>query len=489
VNTRAVTRLVSSFGHSHLRSFIPVLLLTCGVAITSPQATMQDGPVVKRELKVLHLAGSGYERGVQHGRQLSSEIAALVGLWKDDLRKEAKTDPDSLIRSFLGETNFMPSIKKWTPDLLDEVRGIADGAGQPFETIFAFQLVDELWVFMDKGAVDRCTSMGVARHGAHPAYVAQNMDLESFRDGFQLILHIAGTESIPEQFVFTSAGLIGVNGVNNRSIAITCNTLMQLSASSDGLPVAFIVRGLLVQTTGEDAVKFVNTVKHASGQNYIVGAGDRVYDFEASAGQVVEFRPVADGSIVYHTNHPLVNEDLKPWHLQRIQSQTAEQGSAGNSETRLASIQKRLQRPASTIDDEVIKEALRSKDSERHPICRTLKEGTGTFTFGATIMTLSGTPSLQVTMGPPDVNPFVRLEFSAWLRQKDRARGKLHDAHGGTRGLMRAELAEAGSLPLCRSPRGRNYSPDVNRKEDSMSGTVNRHLVKIGISDTLISVQ
>jgi hypothetical protein len=92
-------------------------------------------------------------------------------------------------------------------------------------------------------------------------------------------------------------------------------------------------------------------------------------------------------------------------------------------------------------------------------------------------------------MEPPDVNPFVRLEFSAWLRQKDRARGKLHDAHGGTRGLMRAELAEAGSLPLCRSPRGRNYSPDVNRKKDSMSGTVNRHLVKIGISDTLISVQ
>jgi len=27
-------------------------------------------------------------------------------------------------------------------------------------------------------------------------------------------------------------------------------------------------------------------------------------------------------------------------------------------------------------------------------------------------MTLSGTPSLQVTMGPPDANAFVRFEFS-----------------------------------------------------------------------------
>jgi hypothetical protein len=399
------------------------------VAIASNQAAAQDDPVVKRELKVLNLAGSPYERGVQHGRQLSSEIAALVSLWKDDLRKEAKTDPDSLIRSFLGETNFTPSIKKWTPDLLDEVRGIADGAGQAFETVFAFQLVDELWVFMDKRAADHCTSMGVARCGAHPAYVAQNMDLEPFRDGFQLVLHIAGAESVPEQFVFTSAGLIGLNGVNNRSIAITCNTLMELSASPDGLPVAFIVRGVLGQTTGENAAKFLKAVKHASGQNYIVGAGDRVYDFEASAGQVVEFRPVADGSVVYHTNHPLANEDLKPWHLNRIQAQIVEQISAGNSATRLASIQNRLQRPASTIDDEVIKEALRSKDSERHPICRTLKEGTGSFTFGATIMTLSGTPSLQVTMGPPDANQFVRLEFSNGMKQEDRARGKLHNAH------------------------------------------------------------
>jgi len=36
---------------------------------------------------------------------------------------------------------------------------------------------------------------------------------------------------------------------------------------------------------------------------------------------------------------------------------------------------------------------------------------------------------------------------------------------------------------------GREYSPDVNRKEDSMSGSENRHFVKIGKSDTIISVQ
>ena len=405
-------RSVFRFGRARAAVPLPALFLAGVAAIAACQAPANAGPAAARALKVVHLSGSAYERGLQHGTQLRPEIAAIVGLWKEDLRKTAGTDPDALIRRFLAETDFTPAIKRWTPDLLDEVKGIADGAKQPFETMFAFQLVDELWVFIDKGAADHCTSLGVASHGARPAYVAQNMDLETFRDGFQSVLHIAGTASSPEQFVFTSAGLIGVNGVNSRSVAIACNTLMPLTASADGLPVAFVVRGVLAQSAGEDAVTFVKRVKHASGQNYVVGTGDRVHDFEASAGAVVEFRPASDGSVVYHTNHPLANDDLKPWHRALEQARPPGQSGAGNSETRLASIRQRLQRPAAAIDEDAIKAALRSKDSERHPVCRPIKAGASVFTFGATIMTLSGTPSLQVSMGPPDVNPFVTFRFS-----------------------------------------------------------------------------
>jgi isopenicillin-N N-acyltransferase-like protein len=358
-----------------------------------------------RELKVVELSGSPYERGRQHGKQLRLQIAKALELWKEDLRNESKMDPDSVIKRFLAETDFTPAIKKWTPDLLDEVKGIAEGSGQSFETIFASQLGDEMYVFLDKRAATHCSAMGVAKSGGHPAYVAQNMDIEAFWDGFQVVLHIAGNESIPEQFVFTTPGLIGLNGINNRSIAIVCNALMQLRASSDGLPQAFIIRGVLAQTNGNEALKFLRNIKHASGQNYIIGIRDHVYDFEASASKVVEFRTVPDGSVVYHTNHRLVNDDLKPF-------LSAAAGNIVNSETRFASVQRHLAKPASAIDEEVIKETLRSKDSESYPVCRTLKPGAHFFTFGATIMTLSEAPSLEATMGPPDVNPFVGFEFS-----------------------------------------------------------------------------
>ncbi len=381
-------------------------MAACSVGAALAQQVSQP----PRQLKVLELSGSAHERGLQHGRQLRAEIAKLLQLWKDDLRTE-KTDPDTLIRRFLAETDFVPAIRRWTPDLLDEVRGIAEGSGQPFDTMLAFQLVDELWVYLDRPAANHCSSMGVARSGGHPAYVAQNMDLEPFRDGFQVVLHITGTPSVPEQLVFSSAGLIGVNGVNGRSIAIACNTLIELNASSDGLPVAFIVRGVLARASGEEAHAFLRDVKHASGQNYVLGAGDRIWDLEASAGKVVEFRPVADGSVVYHTNHPLANDDLKPWHRVLAQLQSTGTKGMGNSETRLASVRARLGRPAAEIDAGVIKETLRSKDSAAFPVCRSIRANAEAFTFGATVMSLSDAPSLEVTMGPPDTNPFVRLEF------------------------------------------------------------------------------
>ena len=317
----------------------------------------------------------------------------------------------TLISEFLHVTDFIPAIKKWTPDLLDEVKGIADGSGQTFETIFAYQLPDEIWVYFDKLDAHHCSGLGVAKTATHPAYVAQNLDLESWRHGSQTVLHVLQSETLPEQFIFTTAGLIAANGVNNSSIGVCVNTFMQLNASPDGLPVAFVVRGLLASTSEKSALEFIKNVKHASGQNYILGINDKVFDFEASATGVVQFTPVVGGSLVYHTNHPLANENLKPWWAQRTRQMTSEERRYSNSHVRFASLQTRLAKRDIDIVEQKIKETLRSRDSDWNPVCRSLKSGGAIFTFGSTIMTLSGHPSLQVTYGPPDLSEYVVYSF------------------------------------------------------------------------------
>jgi predicted choloylglycine hydrolase len=345
---------------------IPLLTFLLGAASAQ---NSQESDQAKKPLYV-ELSGSGYERGLQHGKALKPQIADVLGRFKADLKISRDRDPDSLISEFLHVTDFIPAIKKWTPDLLDEVKGIADGSGQTFETIFAYQLPDEIWVYFDKLDAHHCSGLGVAKTATHPAYVAQNLDLESWRHGSQTVLHVLQSETLPEQFIFTTAGLIAANGVNNSSIGVCVNTFMQLNASPDGLPVAFVVRGLLASTSEKSALEFIKNVKHASGQNYILGINDKVFDFEASATGVVQFTPVVGGSLVYHTNHPLANENLKPWWAQRTRQMTSEERRYSNSHVRFASLQTRLAKRDIDIVEQKIKETLRSRDSDWNPVCR-----------------------------------------------------------------------------------------------------------------------
>jgi len=113
-----------------------------------------------------------------------------------------------------------------------------------WETILAFQLLDEMWSNEDVFFAEHCSSLD-SRSSFEPAYVAQNVDVESFRDGFQVLLHIKYADSDLESFVLSTAGLIGFNGMNNRSVGICGNALVPLRGCRDGLPVACIVREVL----------------------------------------------------------------------------------------------------------------------------------------------------------------------------------------------------------------------------------------------------
>ena len=186
------------------------------------------------------------------------------------------------------------------------------------------------------------------------------------------------------------------------------NTLMQLKASVTGLPVAFIVRHILNSTDKNDLLNFIQTVPHASGQNYIIGIKDEVFDFEVSANKVVRFDPKNANGTIYHTNHPLVNNDVKDWYKKYVPS-LAVKPAENNSSIRLTAVRNRLAGNP-VIDDSLIKEALRSKDDSNNPVCRAPKNGG--FTFGSVIMTLSGQPFLQVTSGPPDESEYKRFDFS-----------------------------------------------------------------------------
>ncbi|MGB4844692.1 MAG: C45 family peptidase [Ferruginibacter sp.] len=359
-------------------------------------------------IREINLTGTGYELGLQHGKLLKKEIGELVTLMKANTSKALGKDADLAIKEFSEYAKFTDAIKKYTPELYEEVKGIADGSAQTLEDIMVFNLLDEFWVYQNNLANHHCSGMGVPATKGHPAYIAQNMDIESYTDGYQVLIRLSRTNTRPEQFILTHPGIIALNGMNEKGIGACMNTLMQLKASVSGLPVAFIVRRILNSTDKNELLNFIQTVPHASGQNYIIGIKDEVFDFEASANKVVRFNPDNANGTIYHTNHPLVNNDVKEWY-KKYDPTLAVKPAENNSSIRLAAVKNRIaENPV--INDVLIKETLRSKDDSNNPVCRAPKNGG--VTFGSVIMTLSGKPFLQVTAGPPDESEYKRFDFS-----------------------------------------------------------------------------
>jgi hypothetical protein len=107
-----------------------VLLLALVVFLFSAFAAKGgSAPGRAEKLRIVELEGSPYQMGKAHGRTLKVEIQELVRRWKEDIAKTYGVAAEVFIRNLLKKTDFKPAIERWTPGLLDDVRGIADGPG------------------------------------------------------------------------------------------------------------------------------------------------------------------------------------------------------------------------------------------------------------------------------------------------------------------------------------------------------------------------
>src|SRR4051812_48324443 len=260
---------------------------------------------------VLDCCGPGRERGRAHGEQARPLVAEAVARWA-----EATLGPDpgeartvAYAEEFVAGTGLMATVDRLLPDLGEEIRGIAEGAGLPFEVIATYNLMDEQWWYdaeRRQPAPAGCSVL--SQVGKERTLLAQNMDLPTFMDGSQVVLRIAARGE-PEALVLSSAGMVGLTGVNARGVGVCVNTLLMLRHDRAGLPVAAVVRAALRASTAAEALATLTTVPHASGQRYAVADRTGVTGLECSAAGchvVPRPRPTA----LLHTNHPLVSEDV-----------------------------------------------------------------------------------------------------------------------------------------------------------------------------------
>lgn len=362
----------------------------------------QPEKLARREVKVLDVSGTPKQRGLAHGRALKAQIREIIGDFKKDLARDYKVDADDFVRRFVAGTDFMPAIDRWTPGLLDEVRGIAEGSGLPFEDVYVFQLADEIWSMGKWMMRDKCTAIAVNRRGDQPTMVAQNMDIPGFYQKFPTLLRVRRNDG-PDTMVLTVPGLIGVNGLNSAGVAIACNTLLQLRPSRKGVPCLMVVRGVLERKDLASAEAWLKKIPHAVGQNYTIGDPSAAKAFECSAGSKVRFNPSKGGDFTYHTNHPLVNTDWHPDYLVRCTARGVDPRTGLRKCWRIDALRARV-RAGRPITPRTIKDALASRDHARGPIC-------GDWTYGCTLFVLTDEPELHLAAGRPDRYAFQRFGF------------------------------------------------------------------------------
>lgn len=362
----------------------------------------RSDPVPAKTLRVVDLTGTPYEMGKIHGRTLRPEILELVKRWKADLEKTYRVPADVFVRRLLEKTDFKPAIARWTPGLLDEVRGIADGAGVDFDTMYAYQLVDEIWAMDADLGLSKCTSIAAGKRNGIPAFVAQTLDIPTFYHGFQTVLRIRDKREDLETLVFTIPGVVAANGLNSRSVGVCVNAVTQLAYSPTGLPVAFVIRGILRQTAYKQAVTFLRDIPPAAPQNYVIGGPVEAASFERSAGKISGFLPFKGAEFTYHTNHPLINDDLNPRFPEKLKRTGVTQEMYRAMCPRFNYLGQVLKDNSAAIDLASLKTIFRNRASGINNAA----------TYGCTIMVLGNNPELHIAPGRPDEEPFQVLAFS-----------------------------------------------------------------------------
>jgi predicted choloylglycine hydrolase len=332
-------------------------------------------------------------------------VQETVERWRYFVHSYYRCNPQQAIEQFVGQTGFLAAANRWTPHLVEEVKGVAEGATIDFDTIFALQLMDEGgWYLGSLGSwtPDRCSSLGCDREGGRPALLAQNLDWVNIFEGLAVLLYIRYPDSTLEVLAPTVAGVIGTCGLSNRPVGVCTNALWSaLNNSTDGLVVNFVLRAVLEQENLEAARAFLERIQHASGENFMIGDAERVATFECSANQVVRWTDPANAGRVYHTNHPLANDDLIFPPL--------ESGGGGTSHARFRFLAYRLRKDAPPIRLDTFKHIL---SSHQGSICAHHRYGpTQGYTFCSAIYDLSASPELHLTVGPPCSNTWQRFSF------------------------------------------------------------------------------
>ncbi|MBI3948470.1 MAG: hypothetical protein HY321_21330 [Armatimonadetes bacterium] len=233
-----------------------------------------------KRFPVVEVRGSHFEMGRQYGSQCGALIRDLASRFDDIFVSDRALQEGA--RRAMDEA--VPAVRAAAPELLEEVEGIAAGAGLSFGEAFRLNCAAEMGQWFGcaqkrsaASVSDQCTS--VAADTGDGALVAWNMDWYPELQPYMVLLH-GQPEGEPAFLAFALAGSVGRPGLSEQ-IAIGANQLPYRPTEAPpaggpewagpGVPYSFVSRMLLQQRSVRDALALLRRTRRMVCLNYTLG--------------------------------------------------------------------------------------------------------------------------------------------------------------------------------------------------------------------------
>lgn len=276
---------------------------------------------------VIDVAGSAFERGRRHGEQASDRVErslanyqrlfAFHGMaWNEAQRRGAA---------------YGDVIGEFDADLLDELTGIARGAGRPVAEILTLNARTEVLPpsFLTGADAGECTAIavqpGASRDGR--ALLAQNWDWVGSQRESMVLLRVAESAA-PACLTLTEAGMLAKIGLNARGFGVCLNILRSTfdgpppGGRPRGVPVHVLLRALLKRADVRDAAAFAGALAFSSSSNILCAdRGGDAASLEFSPRGLRVLRP--EGGTLCHTNH-FLHPDTAGWQATHVPNLSSE---------------------------------------------------------------------------------------------------------------------------------------------------------------------
>ena len=261
--------------------------------------------------RLIDLAGSAHERGVRYGRQAAPEIARSVGHY--GAQAAALGLDQQRLAHIVRE--YLPVLETFDHRQIEEMRGIAAGAGVSFEHIVLVNARTELLQFTRHPALleslakarepDGCTGVVVRPNAARDKQLihAHNWDWKLEAAESCVILRIRNEDG-PDILTFTEAGALARFGFNARGICTTANGLdCDRDYARAGVPLALIRRKILEQSQLALALRTAYSTPKSGSNNIIIShaASGLAFDFECAPDETFMVEP--QNGVLVHANH------------------------------------------------------------------------------------------------------------------------------------------------------------------------------------------